>query len=249
MEYLAIIPARYASTRFPGKPLAMIAGKTMIQRVYEQASLAFQDVYVATDHPGIFDAVTAFGGRVVMTSASHPNGTSRVYEAMQKIEKLRGTFCKYVINVQGDEPFIKPEQLKELAECFQNPQTEIATLKKKITNPKELSDPSTPKVVCANNGKALYFSRATIPFLRDIPQQKWLEEHSFFKHIGLYGYKRETLAQIAALDSGTLEKAENLEQLRWLENDITIMVRETPYESQSVDRPEDIKELKMDGII
>jgi 3-deoxy-manno-octulosonate cytidylyltransferase (CMP-KDO synthetase) len=222
MEYLAIIPARYASTRFPGKPLAMIAGKTMIQRVYEQASLAFQDVYVATDHPGIFDAVTAFGGRVVMTSASHPNGTSRVYEAMQKIEKLRGTFCKYVINVQGDEP---------------------------LTNPKELEDPSTPKVVCANNGKALYFSRATIPFLRDIPQKNWLEEYSFFKHIGLYGYKRETLAQIAALDSGTLEKAENLEQLRWLENDITIMVRETPYESQSVDRPEDIEELKMDGII
>ena len=249
MEYLAIIPARFASTRFPGKPLTMIAGKSMVQRVYEQACKAFANVYVATDHPDIYSAVEEFGGRVVMTSANHPNGTSRVLEAMQKIEKIRGTMCKYVVNVQGDEPFISPEQLQELTKCFDDPQAEIATLMKRIEEQAELYDPSTPKVVCDKYGRALYFSRSIIPFLRDIPQNEWPGHHTFYKHIGLYGYKREILPEIVSMDEGLLEKAEKLEQLRWLENGIKICVRESAYNSYSVDTPADIDSLKAKGII
>jgi 3-deoxy-manno-octulosonate cytidylyltransferase (CMP-KDO synthetase) len=184
-----------------------------------------------------------------MTSANHPNGTSRVLEAMQKIEKIRGTMCKYVINVQGDEPFISPEQLMELTKCFDDPQAEIATLMKRIEEQAELYDSSTPKVVCDKYGRALYFSRSTIPFLRDIPQNEWSCHHPFYKHIGLYGYKREILPEIVSMEEGLLEKAEKLEQLRWLENGIKISVRESSYDSYSVDTPADIDSLKAKGII
>ncbi|MFA6770188.1 MAG: 3-deoxy-manno-octulosonate cytidylyltransferase [Bacteroidales bacterium] len=249
MEYLAIIPARYASTRFPGKPLAMISGKTMIERVYEQSSKAFENVYVATDDNRIFEAVTNFGGRVIMTQINHQNGTSRVFEAMSQIEKLRGIHCKYVINIQGDEPFIKPEQLKELSNCFNNPQTEIATLVKKITNYDDLFSPDISKVVLGKDNRALYFSRTPIPYLRDFPLDKWLENNTYYKHIGLYGYKRETLIEVANMAPSLLEMAENLEQLRWLENEIKICVCKTTFESYSVDTPQDIEKFKANGII
>lgn len=249
MEYLAIIPARYASTRFPGKPLAMISGKTMIERVYKQSCEVFENVYVATDDNRIFEAVTRFGGRAVMTQTTHLNGTSRALEAMTQIEKLRGIHCKYVINIQGDEPFIKPEQLKELSNCFTNPEIEIATLVKKITNPKELFSPNIPKVVFGKNGQALYFSRSPIPYLRDFPSDQWLYHSSYYKHVGIYGYKRETLIEIAAMSPSPLEKTESLEQLRWLENGVKIAVAETTYESYSVDTPQDLEKLEANGAI
>jgi 3-deoxy-manno-octulosonate cytidylyltransferase (CMP-KDO synthetase) len=249
MKFLAIIPARYDSTRFPGKPLAMIGNKTMIQRVYEQSCKAFEDVYIATDHPEIYTTVSDFGGRVVMTSGSHSNGTSRVHEAMLKIESLRGVKCKYVINVQGDEPFIAPEQLTQLTQCFSNPLTEIATLVKKIKKNSEIFDKNTPKVVFTKEHRALYFSRSPIPFCRDTNNNEWGEGISYYKHIGLYGYKREALAEIATLPPSALEEAEKLEQLRWLENDMIIYVDETSCESFSVDTPEDIAILKDKGLI
>lgn len=249
MEFLAIIPARYASTRFPGKPLTMISGKTMIERVYEQSSKAFENVYVATDDNRIFEAVTSFGGRAVMTLTSHLNGTSRVLEAMTQIEKLRGTHCKYVINIQGDEPFIKPDQFKELIGCFTNPQIEIATLVKKITNSEDLFSPDIPKVVLDKNGKALYFSRTPIPYLRDFPTNKWIDNGQYYKHIGLYGYKRETLIEITEMAPSLLEQAENLEQLRWLENGIKIVTTQTLFESYSIDTPQDLEKLRAKGVI
>jgi len=249
MEFLAIIPARYASTRFPGKPLTIISGKTMIERVYEQSCKAFENVYVATDNNRIFETVTNFGGRVVMTKTSHVNGTSRVLEAMTQIEKLRGTHCKYVINIQGDEPFIQPEQLKELSKCFNDPQTEIATLVKRITNSNDLFSPNTPKVVLGKTNQALYFSRSPIPYLRDLPSDKWLDNSIYYKHIGLYGYKRETLIDIVGMEPSSLEKAESLEQLRWLENGVKIVVSETAFESHSIDTPQDLDKLKANNII
>lgn len=249
MEFLAIIPARYASTRFPGKPLTMISGKTMIERVYEQSSKAFENVYVATDDNRIFKAVEEFGGRAIMTLSSHLNGTSRVLEAMIQIEKLRGIHCKYVINIQGDEPFIKQEQLKELIDCFDNSQTEIATLVKKITEPNDLFSPDIPKVVLGKERQALYFSRSPIPYSRDIPSEKWLESNTYYKHIGLYGYKRETLLEIAKLAQSPLEKAESLEQLRWLENGMKITTNTTLFDSYSIDTPKDLENLRANGII
>lgn len=249
MEFLAIIPARYDSSRFPGKPLAMIGEKTMIQRVYEQSCKAFDDVYIATDHPKIYETVSDFGGRVVMTSGSHPNGTSRVHEAMLKIESLRGVKCKYVINIQGDEPFIAPEQLTQLTQCFNNPLTEIATLVKKIEEKRELFDENTPKVVFTKQNQALYFSRSPIPFCRDAKENEWIARASHYKHIGLYGYKREALAEITTLSPSSLEEAEKLEQLRWIENGMIISVAETLLESFSVDTPADITTLKDKGLI
>jgi 3-deoxy-manno-octulosonate cytidylyltransferase (CMP-KDO synthetase) len=249
MEFLAIIPARYDSSRFPGKPLAMIGGKSMIQRVYEQSCQAFEDVYIATDHPDIYTAASDFGARVVMTSNTHPNGTSRVHEAMLKIEALRGVKCKYVINVQGDEPFIAPEQLTQLTRCFNNPETEIATLIKKIEDPEEILDSNTPKVVFTKEQRALYFSRSPIPFCRDKAAEDWGKETPHYKHIGLYGYKREALAEIVSLAPSPLEEAEKLEQLRWLENGMIISLAETSLESFSVDTPADIAMLKDKGLI
>jgi 3-deoxy-manno-octulosonate cytidylyltransferase (CMP-KDO synthetase) len=255
MKFLAIIPARYGSTRFPGKPLADIGGKLMIKRVYEQCSKVFNDVYVATDDQRILDAVENFGGRAVLTSTEHPNGTSRVLEAMYKIEALYGEKCECVINVQGDEPFIEPTQIRELISCFdtnksgKTPETEVATLAKKFLPGEDIFNPNTPKVVFGKDGAALYFSRSAIPFVRDREKDSWVNDYPFFRHIGLYGYRREALIKIAALEPTPLESAESLEQLRWLENGIRIVVAETSFESHSIDTPTDIELLKLKGVI
>ncbi|MDP3397987.1 MAG: 3-deoxy-manno-octulosonate cytidylyltransferase [Bacteroidales bacterium] len=249
MKILAIIPARYASTRFPGKPLALIGGVTMIERVYARSSEVFESVYVATDDKRIYDSVTKSGGNAVMTSVEHPNGTSRVLEAMYIIEKVTGEICDVVVNIQGDEPFIEPLQLKELISCFDNPGTMIATLAKKIDDKEELFNPNTPKVVFGTDGNALYFSRSPIPFIRDVPPEEWIRKFDFFKHIGLYGYTREALIKINKLNQGSLEKAESLEQLRWLENGIKIVVQKTVHSSYSVDIPDDIEFLKAKGLM
>jgi len=196
MKFLAIIPARYESTRFPGKPLADIGGKLMIKRVYEQSSKVFNDVYVATDDQRILDAVENFGGRAVLTSPDHPNGTSRALEAMYKIETLIGEQCEYVINIQGDEPFIEPAQIRELLSCFEHNETrdsgeiQIATLAKRFLPGEDIFNPNTPKVVLGKDGVALYFSRSPIPFVRDKERESWAQACPFFRHIGLYGYRR-----------------------------------------------------------
>lgn len=249
MKILAIIPARYASTRFPGKPLTLIGGVTMVERVYSRSREAFDNVYVATDDSRIYDVVTQNGGNAVMTSAEHPNGTSRVLEAMYKIEEITGVVCDMIINIQGDEPFVEPLQLKELVGCFEVPGTMIATLAKKITDNEELFNPNNPKVVFGTKGEALYFSRTPIPFVRDIPAEKWIEKCDFYKHIGLYGYTREALIKINDLSSGMLENAECLEQLRWLENGIKIVVGKTAFASYSVDIPSDVEFLRAKGLI
>ncbi|PRY99826.1 3-deoxy-manno-octulosonate cytidylyltransferase [Marinilabilia salmonicolor] len=247
-DILGVIPARYASTRFPGKPLADIGGFSMIQRVYNQTSQVLSQVVVATDDQRIFDAVKAFGGKVVMTSEDHQSGTDRCTEALNKVEKESGKNYKVVVNIQGDEPFIHPEQIEKLTSCFHNADTEIATLVKPLKNSEELFDPNKPKVVLNKNAQALYFSRSPIPYFRNVPKNEWHEKHEYFIHIGLYAYRTDVLRDITMLPQGILEKAESLEQLRWLENGYIISTRKTEFESWSVDTPEDIENLKRKGI-
>lgn len=242
-RFIGIIPARYASTRFPGKPLAMIHGKTMIRRVYEQALQALETVYVATDDERIVNAVLSFGGKVVMTAADHKSGTDRCTEAVEKAEKENATQYDVVLNIQGDEPFIEPRQLELVKSCFTEHATQIATLVKKAGSPDELADPNRPKVVVGLNGEALYFSRAAIPFIRGRQADEWFGAHPFYLHIGLYGYRRDILPRITALPQSPLELAESLEQLRWLENGFRIAVKQTTYESFGVDTPEDLEKL------
>lgn len=235
-KILAVIPARYASTRFPGKPLVDIGGQSMIQRVYEQVRKAgLTEVVVATDHDGIFEHVKKFGGNVCLTRADHPSGTDRCYEALTQ----QPVAYDYVINVQGDEPFIKPEQITLLASLLDGT-TEIATLAKKIDSEATLFNPNIVKVVIANTGKALYFSRSVIPHVRNTPEGSWISTHSFFKHIGMYGYRADVLKQLTQLPVSALEKAESLEQLRWLENGFSIAVAETHAETIGIDTPEDL---------
>lgn len=238
LRILGIIPARFASTRFPGKPLAMIAGKTMIQRVYEQASMctSLEKVVVATDDQRIADCVVSFGGHVILTSADHQSGTDRAAEALLKA----GEFFDAAINIQGDEPFIHPQQIDLVSQTLQQPGVQIATLVKKIVSTNELLQPNSPKVVVASNGNALYFSRQAIPFLKDIPMDAWPDHFDYFKHIGIYGYSAEVLPKLTALPVGKLEKAESLEQLRWLENGFSIRTRLTDMETIAVDTPEDL---------
>lgn len=235
---LGIIPARYASTRFPAKALADVAGKSMIQRVYEQTKKAnsLTQVVIATDHPLIFDHVKSFSNDVCMTKESHVSGTDRCFEALILQEKS----FDYVINVQGDEPFIQPEQIDLLTSLLDG-DTEIATLIKKITDADQISNPNTVKVVCSSANEALYFSRSPIPHLRNIPQDQWLENHTFYKHIGLYAYRKNILEKLTTLPQSSLEKAESLEQLRWLENGFTIKVAETTKETIGIDTPDDLK--------
>ena len=243
MKFLGIIPARYASTRFPGKPLADMLGKPMIQRVYEQVQHVTDEICVATDDMRIEAAVKAFGGNVIMTSESHRSGTERCYEAFRQI----GGDYDIIINIQGDEPFIQPEQIELLKKCFlKTPDTQIATLVKAL-NPtcdfqKDLLNPNSPKVVINHNQEALYFSRSIIPYIRDKEQLKWLESHIFYKHIGLYAYKAEVLKEIVRLPQSSLELAENLEQLRWLENGYKIKTEITQQETTGIDTPEDMKQ-------
>ena len=240
MKFVAIIPARFASTRFPGKPLADMNGKPMIQRVYEQVTKSVTNAYVATDDERIFKVVESFGGNAIMTSTLHSSGTDRCKEAYEKV----GEKFDVVLNVQGDEPFILPEQIDLLKACFVDSEIEIATLVKPF-NQKEgidaLKTPSSPKVVISDNLEAIYFSRSIIPFLRDIDQKDWMSHHVFYKHIGIYGYRTDVLNEITQLPTGNLEKAESLEQLRWIENGFKIKVGITSYETIGIDTPKDLK--------
>lgn len=239
MKFIAIIPARYASTRFPAKPLAMLGGKPIIQRVYERVASVIADTIVATDDERIKTAVEAFGGRVVMTSTHHRSGTDRCFEAFT----IAGAHSDVVINVQGDEPFIDPSQLRSLMACFDDPTTDIATLVKPFTPEMgidALRNPNSPKVVVGANHQALYFSRSVIPYLRGVDEAEWLTHHTFYKHIGLYAYRADVLRRISAMAPGRLEQAESLEQLRWLEAGLAIKVGETDIETIGIDTPEDL---------
>ncbi|CAG5069476.1 3-deoxy-manno-octulosonate cytidylyltransferase [Dyadobacter sp. CECT 9623] len=237
MRILGIIPARYASTRFPAKALVDIGGKSMIQRVYEQSSKAtkLDQVVVATDDERIQEHVKAFGGMVVMTSPDHQSGTDRCYEALLKIE---GTF-DYVINIQGDEPFISPEPIDHLAQVLDQ-KTELATLVKVIDQKDILFNPNVPKAVLNKKNEVMYFSRQTIPYLRNAEKEQWLDTHTFYKHIGIYAYRTDVLAEITKLPVSALEKAEALEQLRWLENGYAIKAVITSDDSHGVDTPDDL---------
>lgn len=243
LRFVAIIPARYASTRFPGKPLVDIGGKTMIQRVYDQVSKVINDVYVATDDERIFDKVRSFGGKVIMTSDAHRSGTDRCYEAFTKLED----WFDVVINVQGDEPFIQPEQIEALKNCFADDETQIATLVKKITDKdgvEVLFNPNTPKVVIDKQNNALYFSRSPIPYKRGSDEKNWMAEHDYYKHVGVYAYRSEVLSQIVQMPPSKLELAESLEQLRWLENGLKIKAGFTEVETVGIDTPEDLEKTK-----
>lgn len=244
MKYIAIIPARYASTRFPAKPLAMLGGKPVIRRVCEQVSLAVDDVVVATDDERIFAAVESFGGKAVMTSAEHRSGTDRCREAYDTVCRERGCSYDVVINVQGDEPFISPSQIEAIKRCFDDPQTDIATLVKPFAAEDGLAaleNPNSPKVVLDNGGHAVYFSRSVIPYLRGVEREKWLASHTFYKHIGMYAFRAAALAAVTALPQSTLELAESLEQLRWLENGYRIGVGISDVETIGIDTPEDLE--------
>ncbi|MBW6501537.1 MAG: 3-deoxy-manno-octulosonate cytidylyltransferase [Bacteroidales bacterium] len=239
-----IIPARYASSRFPGKPLASIGDRTMIQRVYEQTMKALDTVYVATDDRRIFDAVLNFGGRAVITSADHQSGTDRCAEAVGLIALESGISTDIVINIQGDEPFIKPEQITMLVSCFSDRTVEIATLVRRVRPGEDIFNPNHPKVVLDANNNALYFSRAAVPFFRDAEVYEWSHKHQYYKHIGLYGYKSEVLKKITELPASRLEKAESLEQNRWLENGYRIRAAITDWESFGIDTPGDLEKAK-----
>lgn len=240
MKFIGIIPARYASTRFPGKPLADMKGKYMIQRVYEQARKVLDHVCVATDDDRIFNAVQSFGGEVVMTSAQHRSGTDRCFEAYCTL----GGHEDVVINIQGDEPFIKPEQIESLIACFDSPQIQIATLVRPFEASEgyeALANPNSPKVVLNERHEALYFSRSVIPYLRGVEPAEWLARHTYYKHIGMYGYRADVLGQITCLPQSSLELAESLEQLRWLQNGYTIKVGITTQETIGIDTPADLE--------
>ncbi|MCX6283957.1 MAG: 3-deoxy-manno-octulosonate cytidylyltransferase [Bacteroidetes bacterium] len=244
MKVLGIIPARYSSSRFPGKPLVVINGKSMIRRVYEQAMSCpgLSEVIVATDDSSIENHVTGFGGRAMMTSIHHKSGTERCSEVY---EKLRQGGLKYdvVVNIQGDEPYIHPGQIEQIISCFDSSKTMIASLMKKIISVEELINPNVVKVLASISGKALYFSRAAIPFLRDHDTDSWIDHFNFFKHIGIYGYRPDVLMQIVKLPPSPIETAESLEQLRWIDNGYEITLRETSFESFAIDSPADLLKL------
>ncbi len=237
MKFIAIIPARYASTRFPGKPLALLGGKPVIQHVYEQAVSVLGEACVATDDERILHTVEGFGGRAVMTSAAHRSGTDRIEEAACKL----GTDADVIINVQGDEPFIQASQIETLCHLFDDPATEIGTLGKRFETIEAAENPNSPKIVTDINGYALYFSRSIIPFIRGKERSEWLQEYPFLKHLGIYAYRREVLTAITKLPQSPLEIAESLEQLRWLQNGYRIKVGETDVETVGIDTPEDLK--------
>jgi 3-deoxy-manno-octulosonate cytidylyltransferase (CMP-KDO synthetase) len=248
MSILAIIPSRYASTRFPGKPLVDILGKTMIRRVYEQASKVFEDVVVATDDQRIQDEVKSFGGNVVMTSQDHKSGTDRCWEALQKYENQTGSKFKYVINIQGDEPFVNPKQLELLEQTIYIKDSDIATLIKKFDRDEDIFDVNKVKVIYNKNNSAIYFSRWPIPYVRDNEKKNWQNTRDYYLHIGLYAYRRDVLEKITELKPSPLELSESLEQLRWLENGYTIKVAETIYKSIGIDTPEDLVRLKLKDV-
>jgi 3-deoxy-manno-octulosonate cytidylyltransferase (CMP-KDO synthetase) len=240
MKFIGVIPARYASTRFPGKPLAILGGKTVIQRVYEQVSSVLEEAYVATDDDKIFNTVKQFRGKVVMTSPNHKSGTDRIEEAVQKI----GGHFDVVINVQGDEPFIHRSQLEEIIRCFDDPQTQIATLGKPFVKEQgfeAMENPNSPKIVVDNCGYAMYFSRSVIPFVRGKEKDSWIDSYLYLKHLGIYAYRTNVLHEITQLPQSSLELAESLEQLRWLQNGYRIKVGLTNVETIGIDTPEDLQ--------
>lgn len=242
MNFAVIIPARFQSTRFPGKPLAILGDKPIIQWVYENARKSLPNVYVATDDERIFATVEAFGGKAVYTSPNHQSGTDRCAEAARKVaETLQ---VDVVINVQGDEPFIRSEQIDALKACFNASETEIATLIKPITNAAEITNINRPKVVINKNQEALYFSRSPIPFVRDAKPEEWISRNTFYSHIGMYAYRFDILQKLTQLPVGLLEKAESLEQLRWLENGFRIKTAQTTFENIGIDTPEDLENAK-----
>lgn len=237
MKFQVIIPARYESTRFPGKPLAMLGGKPMIQWVYERAEEVVNDVCVATDDERIFSAVTAFGGKAVMTMNTHKSGTDRICEAYEKL----GSDADVVINLQGDEPFVLPEQIQLLTDCFDNPNTQIATLVRPFGSEEDIFDSNIVKVVFEQlTHRAIYFSRSPIPYLRGVEQALWAKSITYYAHIGMYAYRADTLKQITQLPQSPLEKAESLEQLRWLEAGIPIYVGKTDRPTIGIDTPQDL---------
>ena len=237
MKFIAIIPARYASTRFPGKPLALLGGKTVIQRVYEQAVTVLGEAYVATDDERIRQAVEAFGGKVVMTRTDHKSGTDRIEEAATKI----GTDADVIINIQGDEPFIQASQIETLIHLFDDPVTQIGTLGKRFETMEAVENPNSPKIACDCHGFALYFSRSVIPYFRGKERSTWIEHYPFLKHLGIYAYRREVLHEITQLAQTPLELSESLEQLRWLENGYRIRVGITDVETVGIDTPADLE--------
>ena len=241
MNIIAIIPARSASSRFPDKPLALVNGIPMVQRVYQQATKVFDNVYVATDDERILKTVHNFGGKAVLTSKNHKSGTDRCFEALSIISQETKTNFDILINVQGDEPYIQPEQLNQLLECFQDDSVEIATLAKRIKSKDEFLNQNMPKVILDKNSNALYFSRMPIPFSRDHEiTEQFIKENRLFRHIGLYGFKISCLEKICTLQESFLEHTEQLEQLRWLEYGMKIRVTETSFETYSVDTPQDL---------
>lgn len=240
MKYIAIIPARYASTRFPGKPLAMLGGKTVIQRVYEQVKSVLDEVYVATDDERILKVVNSFGGRAVMTRSDHKSGTDRIQEAVEKT----ATDADVIINVQGDEPFIQSSQIETLIHLFDDAETQISTLGKPFEMMDAVENPNSPKIVIDNRGFALYFSRSVIPYIRGTRREEWFGQYPFLKHLGIYAYRREVLAAVTRLPQSSLEKAESLEQLRWLQNGYRIRVGLTDVETVGIDTPEDLAQAE-----
>lgn len=244
MNFIGIIPARFASTRFPGKPLAKLGGKPVIQRVYEQVKDILDDVVVATDDLRIVETVEMFGGKVIMTGTHHKSGTDRCFEAYLN----NGMKYDVIVNIQGDEPFIRAEQLDAIKKCFEDKNTQIATLVKPFTKEDgvdALRNPNSPKVVVDNNMRALYFSRSVIPYFRGKDEADWLDSHLFYKHIGLYAYKSEVLKEITSLPQSSLEIAESLEQLRWLQNGYCIKVGISDIETIGIDTPEDLKKAEL----
>ena len=237
MKFIGLIPARYASTRFPGKPLALLNGKPVIQYVYKQAAKVLDAVYVATDDERIYNKVLAFGGKAVMTSTEHHSGTDRIEEAL---EKIGGDF-DVVVNIQGDEPFIAQSQIETLCQCFVDKATQIATLGKPFECIEAAENPNSPKIVVDNRGYALYFSRSIIPFVRGTERQDWLSKYPFLKHLGIYAYRTNVLKEITKLPQSSLELAESLEQLRWLQNGYRIKVGLTDVETVGIDTPDDLQ--------
>lgn len=237
MKFIGIIPARYASTRFPGKPLALLGGKPVIQHVYEKVATMLEAAYVATDDERIYDVVKAFGGQVVMTRTDHKSGTDRIEEAIEKI----GGEWDVVVNVQGDEPFVAKSQLDTICHCFDDPTTQIATLGKPFESMEAVQNPNSPKIVVDNMGFAMYFSRSVIPYVRGKEKSSWLTHYPFLKHLGIYAYRKDVLRQVTQLPQSSLEIAESLEQLRWLQNGFKIKVGTTDVETVGIDTQQDLE--------
>ena len=236
MKFIGIIPARYASTRFPGKPLALLGGKPVIQHVYEKVAAVLEAAYVATDDERIYDVVKSFGGQVVMTRTDHKSGTDRIEEAIEKI----GGEWDVVVNVQGDEPFVAKSQLDTICHCFDDPTTQIATLGKPFESMETVQNPNSPKIVVDNMGFAMYFSRSVIPYVRGKEKSSWLTHYPFLKHLGIYAYRKDVLRQVTQLPQSSLEIAESLEQLRWLQNGFKIKVGTTDVETVGIDTPRNL---------